>query len=58
MDNITISLSKSDAQLLRLLLNRMRFDDYLKLSDGDGNQDQAYDFIDAARNLRQALDAE
>lgn len=52
----SIDLSKSQADTLLLILSRMSFDDYLKLTDGGEHKGQAYEFIDATRSLRLSLE--
>ena len=51
-----LGLAPAQAQAIQLMLQRMSFDDFLKLTDGDGDEDQAYFFIEASANLRRALD--
>lgn len=55
MINLKTTLTPKEAEALVLLLRRMSFDDFLKLTDGDGNTDQAYFFSNAAAKLRDAL---
>ena len=55
MMNLKTTLTPKEAEALVLLLRRMSFDDFLKLTDGDGDTDQAYLFSNAAAKLRDAL---
>ncbi|MGI8934067.1 MAG: DUF7706 family protein [Phormidesmis sp.] len=55
MINLKTTLTANEAEALRLLLSRMTFDDFLKLTDGDGDEDQAYYFVSCAGKLRAAL---
>ena len=61
-DEMTITLPTRYAAVLALFAARTTYDDCLRRTDGydshpeTGDQDQAYDFINALRALRKALD--
>lgn len=55
MITLESTLTRRELEAVALLLSRMSFDDFLKLTNGDGNENQAYFFSDAAAKLRNEI---
>jgi len=53
--NINSTLTPNEAVALVELLGRMSFDDFLKLTDGTGDTEQAYFFSAVAAKLKESL---
>ena len=59
MENtITVQIPKAHVAALLLISNRLTFDDCLRRTDGTGDVEQAYDFINAIGSLRDALESD